>query len=111
MRTSSGIEPRAVAITGVPQAIASTTLNPNGSSKLTRCRSASGPAEELAPARGLDRPDVVDVLAVDQRRDVPVEVLLILDDPGDDERHPGPRATSIASTVPLSGWIRPKKSR
>src|SRR5881397_1276950 len=31
------------AITGVPHAIASTTLKPNGSSKLTRCNSALAP--------------------------------------------------------------------
>ena len=36
----SGIEPRGCAITGVPHAIASTTLNPNGSSKSIRCSSA-----------------------------------------------------------------------
>ena len=49
--TISGIDPRAVAITGVPQAIASITLKPNGSSKLIRCRSARAPpSSSLRPS-------------------------------------------------------------
>ena len=40
---SSGIEPRSNAMTGVPHAIASTTLKPNGSSKPMRCSSACAP--------------------------------------------------------------------
>ena len=44
--------------------------------------------------------------------DEPLEVLLVLDDPGDQRAAcPRGRATSIASAAPLSGWIRPKNSR
>ena len=43
------------AITGVPHAIASTTLNPNGSSKPTRCRSARAPPSSSRRALGTDR--------------------------------------------------------
>ena len=109
-RTSSGIDPRAVAIAGVPQAIASTTLNPNGSSKLTRCSGAAAPPRSsLRPRRRRARRP--HALAVDQWRDEPLEVVPVLDDPGDHERHSGGPATRTASTAPLSGWIRPKKSR
>ena len=53
-RTISAIEPRRRAMTGVPQAIASTTLKPNGSSKLTRCSSARAPPSR--PPRRSGRP-------------------------------------------------------
>ena len=46
-------------------------------------------AEQLDPLRRPDRPDVPDPVAVDPRGDVLVEVPLVLDDPGDHERHPG----------------------
>ena len=100
------------AITGVPQAIASTTLYPNGSSNPIRWSNASAPPSSSERSARLTGPTNDTRVPVDPGSDELVEVLLILDDPGDHERQPGTRAaTSIASTVPLSGWIRPKKSR
>ena len=48
---------------------------------------------------------------VDPGGDQLVEVLLILDDPGDHERHPGARGDVDRLDRSLVGWIRPKKSR
>ena len=53
---SSGIEPRRNAITGVPQAIASTTLNPNGSSNPIRCSSARAPPSTAERSSGPTAP-------------------------------------------------------
>ena len=49
----SGMEPRSKAITGVPQAMASTTQNPNGSSKSIRWSRATAPPrkDERSSAR------------------------------------------------------------
>jgi hypothetical protein len=45
-------------------------------------------AQQLPAAVGPGSPDVVDMSAVDPRPDVTVEVLGVLDDPGDDQRQP-----------------------
>ena len=110
--TSSGIDPRSNAITGVPQAIASTTLKPKGSSKSMRWSRAQRAAEERRAVLGRDRAEEADPVAVDAGRDLVVEVLLVLDDPGDHAAaSPAARRSSMAATVPLSGWMRPKKAR
>ena len=77
---SSGIEPRSNAITGVPHAIASTTLYPNGSSNRIRCSSAVRASEQLRSLVRADRADVRHPVAVDPRRNALVEVLLVLHD-------------------------------
>ena len=76
-----------------------------------RVQQRIGAAEQRRPLLGAHRADEGHPLTVEPRRDPLVEVLLVLDDPGDHERRPAASATSIASAVPLSGWIRPKKSR
>ena len=74
-------------MTGVPQAIASTTLKPNGSSKLTRCRRALAPPSSSPRRVAPDRADVADPLPVESRLHEPLEVVAVLDYPGDLERH------------------------
>ena len=76
-----------------------------------RWRRAWARAEHVGAVGGGDRADVADAVAVEVRRDELVEVLLVVDDAGDDEAAAGPAGDSMASAVPLSGWIRPKKSR
>ena len=67
--------------------------------------------EEVAAAIGTHGADVRDSFSVEPGLDGSLEVLLVLNDPRDDQRQIRLRATSIASTVPFSGWILPKKSR
>ena len=110
-RTISGIDPRGWAITGVPQAIASTTLKPNGSSKLTRWRRARAPARSSPRRSGPTGPRYVTRCPSSRGSTRSLEVLVVLNDPRDDQRQISLRATSIASTVPFSGWILPKKRR
>ena len=47
-------------------------------------------SEQTDPLHRPDRPDEADPIAVDLRSDLLVEVPLVLDDPGDGQRHPGP---------------------
>ena len=51
-RTISGIDPRALAMTGVPQAMASTTLKPKGSSNSMRWSRARAPPSSAPRASG-----------------------------------------------------------
>ena len=74
-------------MTGVPVAKASTTERPNGSAKLMRCSSARAPPSSASRSLGTDRAHVGHVDAVDVRGHGVAEVRLVLDDPGDDERH------------------------
>ena len=67
--------------------------------------------EQLAAAIGTYGTDVGDPLSAEPGFDASLEVLVILNDPRDDQRQIGLLATSIASTVPFSGWILPKNSR
>ena len=53
-------------MTGVPQAIASTTLKPNGSSKSIRCSSARAPPSSAPRASRPDRAEVADPVAVER---------------------------------------------
>ena len=46
-------------------------------------------SEQIDPLLRPDRPDEADPIAVDLRSDLLVEVPLVLDDPGDGQRHPG----------------------
>ncbi len=83
--TTSLIEPRSNAITGVPHIIDSTTDRPNGSAKATGCSSAAALAENLrAPARP-DRTEVRHPVTVDPRLDALPEVRLVVDDPANHE--------------------------
>ena len=74
-------------MTGVPQAIASTTLKPNGSSKLIEVQQRPRAAEQAAATVGPDRADVAHPLPVESRLHELLEVAAVLDDPGDHERH------------------------
>ena len=85
----SGIEPRGYAMTGVPAAIASTTDSPNGSANSIGCSRASAPPSRADRSRRPDRSEVAHPVAVDPRRDHVVEVALVLDGPGDQQRPPG----------------------
>ena len=69
--------------------MASTTLKPNGSSKLTRWRRARAPAEERAAAIGPYGADVRDLSSVEPGLDRSLEVLVVLNDPRDDQRQTG----------------------
>ena len=73
-------------MTGVPQAMASTTLNPNGSSKLMRCSSAIAPPEQVRAHLGTDGAHVPNALAVEARCDAFGEVRLVLHDARDHQR-------------------------
>ena len=85
---SSGIEPRRNAITGVPHAIASTTLKPEGLVEPDQVQQRAA-RRRAAPSVGrADGPEIAHAVAVDPWRDLLVEVLLVLDDPGDDQRQP-----------------------
>ena len=110
-RMISGIEPRGWAITGVPHAIASTTLKPKGSLKLTRWRSARAPPSRLAASVGTDRPDVYDPLPVEPGLHGSLEVLLVLDDPGDDQRQIGSFGHVDRLDGPFLGMDPPKNRR
>ncbi len=83
--TTSGTEPRPNAITGAPQAIASTMLRPNGSSKLIRWRSAAAPPRTSARLSGPTDPEIANPIAVDVWGDLAFEIGPVLDNPGDDE--------------------------
>ena len=69
-----------------------------------------GVAQDLLAAIRPNGPQVGDAVPVDMRLDRGSEVLVILDDPGNHQRDPARFATSMAVAVPLSGWIRPKKT-
>ena len=89
-RMISGIDPSGYAITGVPVANDSTTESPNGSAKPIRCSNASAPPSSASRSAGPTGPDVGDAGRREMRFDQLPEVALILDDPGDDQRQPGP---------------------
>ena len=108
-RISSGIDPRARAITGVPHAIASTTLKPNGSSKLIRCSSARAPPSSSPALVATDRPEVRDLLAVERGSTNRSKYSWSWTIPAISSGMPARSATSIASAVPLSGWILPEE--
>src|SRR6185312_15599467 len=81
---SSGIDPRLQAITGVPQASASTTDSPNGSSKLIRWSSARG-TQGVGAGRAAHRAAMDHGALVQRGHDLLVIILLILDDTGHDQ--------------------------
>ena len=86
----STMDPLALAMTGVPQAMASTTLYPNGSSKLIRWSRAWAGTEDLGSLGGRgDRTEIPHVLTIEVRFDLVVEVLLVLDDSCDVETSAG----------------------
>ncbi len=100
---SSGIDPRGKAITGVPQAIASTTLYPNGSSNPIRCRSAWAPPSSSDRSSGLTGPtnDTRSPSSLGATRSSKYAWSWTI--PAITSGIPACTATSIASTVPLSG--------
>jgi hypothetical protein len=81
-----GTDPSRVAITGVPQAIASTMDSPNGSAKLTRWSSASASPSTRSRSSAATGPEVADAVVVQVRPDAGVEVLLVLHDAGQHQR-------------------------
>ncbi len=109
---SSPIEPRSKAITGVPHAIASTTLYPNGSSKPIEVQERVRPAEQLRPIpRGPTGPtkDTRSPSSRGATRSSKYRWSWTI--PAMTSGNPDAAAMSMASAVPLSGWILPKKSR
>ena len=101
--SSSGMEPRRWATTGVPVASASTTDRPKGSSKSMRCSRAVGPAQQGVPIPGADRTEVGDLRPVDVGADLLLEVALVLHDPRDPQRHTGPAGHLDGVVRPLVG--------
>ena len=108
---SSPIEPRRNAITGVPQAIASTTLYPNGSSKPIRCSSACAPPRSADRSPALTGPTKETRSPSSRGATRSSKYVWSWTIPAITSGRPDASATSIASAVPLSGWILPKKSR
>ena len=111
--TISGIEPSGYAMTGVPQAIASTTDSPNGSANAIGCSSAARRAEHAR--RGRAAPTEPEVADARRRRRAARPARGSTARPARSRRSPGggrPRArSSMASAVPLSGWIRPNATQ
>lgn len=75
-------------MTGVPQAIASTTDGPKGSAKAMGC--SKGRAKHLRPLLRPDRSQVDDPVAVDMRLDLLMEVPIVLHDCADQQPAPDP---------------------
>ena len=87
---SSGIEPLGWAMTVSPRhrlddAVAERLV------EVDEVQERVGVAEDGRAFGGADRPDVAHPVAVEVRRDLLVEVALVVDDPGDDETAAGPR--------------------
>ena len=82
---SSGIDPRLKAMTGVPQASASTTDRPKGSSKLMRWSKARADPRVLRARRSADRAKINHRPVFECRRDLLVVIILVLNDPGHDQ--------------------------
>ena len=111
--TISGTEPRGVAITGTPQAMASTITSPNGSSQAiglisacapcsrrTRSRRSISPTYSIPPPRS-GRTSCSKYACSAAPRSLPAS----------SSGMPAARATSIAVTGPLSADMRPSQKR
>src|SRR5215831_874446 len=72
--TTSGTDPRRNAITGVPHAMASIITSPNGSGQSIGKQQGRGICEEILLGPFVDLPDDLDLLAVDQRLDLLLEI-------------------------------------
>src|SRR5262245_3942634 len=73
----SGTEPRLNAITGVPHAIASIIVRPNGSGQSIETRRADRPAEEIRFLSIVDLVNIVDERETHQRLDLLFEIVAI----------------------------------
>ena len=82
--TISAIEPRRIAITGVPQTIASTTERLVEGDEM---QERAGRGEEPAPLRSGKRAQPADPVPVDARFDLPAVIGFVRDDAGHAERH------------------------
>ena len=110
---TSGTAPWRVAITGVPHAMDSIITRPNGSAHSIGKSVDARVLEEVDLLVVRDLAEVFDVVA-EVRLDGRVEVLLLaslLHLAGELQREPRSFATSTARWAPLSGLMRPMKSR
>jgi len=98
-------------MTGVPQASASTTDRPNGSSKLMRWSNARADPRVFRARRAADRAKVDHSPVVECGRDLLIVIILILDDAGHDQFPSGSTCRCDRFSGTLVRGMRPKKSR
>ena len=72
-------------MTGVPHAMDSTRLKPNGSSKLIKCSSAKARLSTSARRAGPTDPTYSTEVTVEVGLDARIKVVLVLNDAGDDQ--------------------------
>ena len=109
---TSGTEPRLNATTGVPQAIASIIIRPNGSGQSIGNSSAFAPDRNAGFCASLISP-MNSTCGVEQRLDHFLEVVGVglVDLRGDLQRQPALRGDPDRGVDALSGQIRPRNAR